>query len=81
MRLSTRLKACGFDGDVGQFRQTIIAEFERLFPAETDEAVLCNPSTKALAFCEAVCGRLRFQFPEEVVLSTLINERKASRRR
>ena len=81
MRLSNRLKACGFAGDPAEFRRTIITEFERLFPADTDEGVLCNPSTKAVSLCEAVCDRLQFRFPEEVVLSTLINERKASRRR
>ena len=81
MHLSNRLKACGFDGDAEAFRRTIIAEFDRLFPVDTDETVLCNPSTKAVPFCEAVCGRLQFRFPEDVVLATLINERKASRRR
>ena len=80
MRLSRRLKACGFEGDPEEFRRAIIAEFERLFPADTDEALLCNPSTKAVPFCEAVCGRLQFRFPEDLVLTTLINTRKASRR-
>jgi hypothetical protein len=81
VRLSNRLKACGFGGDPEEFRRAILAEFKRLFPTDTDETVLCNPSTKAVPFCEAVCGRLQFRFPEQVVLSTLIKERKASQRR
>jgi hypothetical protein len=81
MRLEARLKKCGYCGDSSFFRQVVQDQFRKLFPDETDEAVLCNPSTKALPYCESVRQCCEFSFPEDLILSTLINERKRSRTR
>jgi len=78
MRLESRLRSCGYRGDASFFRQVVLDQFRELFPGETDEAVLCNPSAKALPYCESVRKRCEFPFPEDLILSTLINARKRS---
>lgn len=80
MRLEKTLKACGFNGDPAEFRSFVRRQFQVLFPQDTDEDVLCSPSTKALPLCKAIRQHYRLDFPEAVVLKTLINERKAGRR-
>ncbi len=80
MRLTKALKQCGFQGEPDEIRTIILEQFQSLFPGETYEDVLFHPSTKALALCDAVRRHFRVDFPEDLVLRTLINSRKASQR-
>ncbi len=80
MRLVTELKQCGFSGECEEFRRVVLGTFESLFPGETDEEVLCHPTSKAVKLCGAVRGYFHHDFPENLILKTLINSRKGSRR-
>jgi hypothetical protein len=81
MRLEKQLKACGFRGSVEEFTKVLPNLLEQLFPGCTDEEVLCDPRAKAIPYCDAVRARFDFDFPESLILKTLINTRKAGRRK
>jgi hypothetical protein len=76
MRLATRLLEAGYQGDTEAFKALVHEEFRRLFPAESDESILFHPRTKAVPLCDAVRQCVGLELPDDLVLSTLINQRK-----
>jgi hypothetical protein len=80
MRLPNRLRTCGYEGDPTVFERTLPELLRRLFPGITDEGLLCSPRERAIPYCEAVRAHFQFDFPEDLILKTLVNTRKASRR-
>jgi hypothetical protein len=81
VRLSQQLQACGYDGDPVEFANTLPRLLEELFPGETDEGLMCDPQGKAIPYCETVRSRFHVNFPDTLILRTLTNTRKASRRK
>ena len=79
MQLRSELRFLGFPGEAKKFCEGVLDEFARLFPDDTDEGLLCEPTRKAIPICHAVRVRFRFDFPESLILRTLTNTRKAAR--
>ena len=76
MKLSEKLKACGFNGTPESFRSMLLESLRSDFPTSTIDAVLRTPAV-ATRFCEFV----REQFPnanlhDALILGTLMNIRR-----
>lgn len=80
MRLEKQLQACGYSGDPEVFRSLLPELLGQLFPGATDEDVLCSPREKAIPYCEAVRARCACGLSDTLILKTLLNTRKASRK-
>ena len=79
MRLETQLKHLGFPGTADRFRNIVRQRYLAMFPFASDEEVLTSPTAMALPLVESVRQDVGLDLPEDLILKTLINERKAGR--
>jgi len=76
MKLSEKLKACGFEGSTEEFKGLLLETLRTNFPAATIDSVLSTPAL-ATKYCETI----RETYPEAnlhdaIVLATLMNIRR-----
>lgn len=77
-RLEDELSGYNIKGGAEKFREVIADVKNGMCRNWTDEDLLCHP-VDAIRFCAAVCGKLRcFDLPDDLILRTLLNMRKAS---
>jgi hypothetical protein len=76
-KLATELESIGCTRDPNDFRDRIIESFKAMYVGWTDEDLLHKP-TEGIKFCDEIRRKLRNRnLPEELILRTLTNARKA----
>jgi hypothetical protein len=76
MRIESRLRECGYDGDAEVFRQIVLDTYRTQFGSMSPDELLLHPSGGALPLVNRVCELLGTTLPEDLVLRTLLTARK-----
>ena len=73
--LERQLRELGYEGPPIEFKRTLIAVKESLYPDTSADDLVCDDD-ESLKFCEAVRSRLAVNLPNKFIRIKLLNLRK-----
>ncbi len=74
-RMQNELKALGYQGTNGEFRDLLKVTLSNLYPSWTDEKLTFNPD-HAKTYCNHIRRNVGLDFSDEFALGTLYKIRK-----
>lgn len=78
-KLEKKLRSDRYEGDQNDFFRLLSNIFENQYPGWTVDRLVCNP-TDAINYCQSVQQATGCVFPYELILSSLLNLRKAGKK-
>ena len=75
-KLETALEECGCEMDAKMFKELVTERHATMHRSWTEDDLVCHPQ-EASQFCDVIRREIGANIPDDVILRTLLNARKA----